>query len=106
MNPISCGEFYLSYQALFSQVCKFSDKCILDYNRFRQLKEQEKRSKKNKAVAKDTVELVESQSESEEGSDDEEEEAREEALASSTTSKPLPDVGQRRSKRSKRKRTV
>lgn len=41
------------------------------YNRFRQLKEQEKRSKKNKAVAKDTVELLESQSESEEGSDDE-----------------------------------
>ncbi|XP_010470048.1 PREDICTED: inner membrane protein ALBINO3, chloroplastic isoform X2 [Camelina sativa] len=74
--------------------------------RFRQLKEQEKRSKKNKAVAKDTVELVDNQSESEEGSDDEEEEAREGALASSTTSKPLPDVVQRRSKRSKRKRTV
>ncbi|KAG2298343.1 hypothetical protein Bca52824_034815 [Brassica carinata] len=65
--------------------------------RFRQLKEQEKRSKKNKAVAKDTVELLESQSESEEGSDDEEEEVREGALASST-SKPLPDAGQRRSK--------
>ncbi|KAH0929981.1 hypothetical protein HID58_015708 [Brassica napus] len=70
--------------------------------RFRQLKEQEKRSKKNKAVAKDTVELLD---ESEEGSDDEEEEVREGALASST-SKPLPDVGQRRSKRSKRKRAV
>uniref|UniRef100_A0A1J3GDQ4 Inner membrane protein ALBINO3, chloroplastic n=2 Tax=Noccaea caerulescens TaxID=107243 RepID=A0A1J3GDQ4_NOCCA len=73
--------------------------------RFRQLKEQEKRSKKNKAVAKDSAEPLESQSESEEGSDDEEEEVREGALASST-SKPLPDVGQRRSKRSKRKRTV
>ncbi|KFK32256.1 hypothetical protein AALP_AA6G218600 [Arabis alpina] len=75
--------------------------------RFRQLKEQEKRSKKNKAVAKDTVEPLESQSESEEGEDDDEEEeaVREGALASST-SKPVPDVGQRRSKRSKRKRTV
>lgn len=44
---------------------------MLDYNRFRQLKEQEKRSKKNKAVAKDSVEPLESQSESEEVSDDE-----------------------------------
>ena len=36
---------------------------------------------------------------------EQEEEVREGALASST-SKPLPDVGQRRSKRSKRKRAV
>ncbi|WZZ50376.1 hypothetical protein YC2023_050483 [Brassica napus] len=56
----------------------------------------------NKEVAKDTVELLESQSESEEGSDDEyvdnyllmehEEEIREGALASST-SKPVPEIG-------------
>ncbi|CAN8247355.1 unnamed protein product [Cochlearia groenlandica] len=71
--------------------------------RFRQLKEQEKRNRKNKAVAKDSA--LESLSESEEGSDDEEEEVREGALASST-SKPVPDVGQRRSKRTKKKRTV
>ena len=56
----------------FLRVYVEKDNFILDYyNRFRQLKEQEKRSKKNKAVAKDTVELLESQSESEEGSDDE-----------------------------------
>ncbi|ESQ51366.1 hypothetical protein EUTSA_v10016643mg [Eutrema salsugineum] len=73
--------------------------------RFRQLREQENRNKKNKAVAKDSAEPLESVSESEEGSDDEEEEVREGALASST-SKPIPEVGQRRSKRSKRKRTV
>lgn len=78
--------------------------------RFKQLKDQEKRSKKNKAVAKDAAQTVESPSDSDEGSDDEEnsdsgEEVLEGAYASST-SKPVPDVTQRRSKRSKRKRTV
>ncbi|CAN8285507.1 unnamed protein product [Cochlearia groenlandica] len=76
--------------------------------RFRKLKEQEKRSKKNKAVAKDSAAPLESRSESEEGLDDEEEEeeiVREGALASST-SKPVPEVGPRRSKRSKKKRIV
>ncbi|VVB01683.1 unnamed protein product [Arabis nemorensis] len=56
-------------------------------------KEQEKRSKKNKVVPKDTVEPLESWPESgEEEDDDKEEEVREGALASSTN-KPLPDVG-------------
>lgn len=53
-----------------ARMSKNDDK--LDYNRFRQLKEQEKRSKKNKAVARDTVEPLESLSESEEGEDDDE----------------------------------
>ncbi|XP_010523134.2 PREDICTED: inner membrane protein ALBINO3, chloroplastic [Tarenaya hassleriana] len=78
--------------------------------RFRQLKEQEKGGRKNKAIVKDAAQTVESPSDSEEGSDDDENDSGEEEVLegayASSTSKPVPDVSQRRSKRSKRKRTV
>lgn len=65
------GKCESLYNLSLLNIFFLTSRVILKYNRFRQLKEQEKRSKKNKAVAKDTVELLESQSESEEGSDDE-----------------------------------
>ncbi|CAH1418244.1 unnamed protein product [Lactuca virosa] len=78
--------------------------------RFKQLKEEEKR-KSNKALAEPDVQvLASSTSDSEEDDTDEDTtkstEVLEEAYASSTT-KPVPDYsGPRRSKRSKRKRSV
>ncbi|KAL3850690.1 hypothetical protein ACJIZ3_012572 [Penstemon smallii] len=76
--------------------------------RFKQLKEDEKKKKNSNALPADDIQT--SASDSEEDSNNETEskdkEVREEALASSS-SKPVPNYsGPRRSKRSKQKRTV
>lgn len=77
-------------------------------SRFKQLKEEEKR-KPNKALPAQDVQVLASTSDTEEDDTDEDTkstEVLEEAYASSTT-KPVPDYsGPRRSKRSKRKRSV
>ncbi|XP_076946373.1 inner membrane protein ALBINO3, chloroplastic-like [Bidens hawaiensis] len=74
--------------------------------RFKQLKEEEKR-KSNKAIPAQDVQVLASTSEDEDEKDEETKstEVLEEAYASSTT-KPVPDSGPRRSKRSKKKRSV
>ncbi|KAI8573854.1 hypothetical protein RHMOL_Rhmol01G0307900 [Rhododendron molle] len=79
-------------------------------DRFRQLKEEEKKKKLNEAKPAEQVEVLASTSESEDGSDEvtnaTEEEALDEVYASNG-SKPLPDYSKpKRSKRSKRKRAV
>ncbi|KAG5566891.1 hypothetical protein RHGRI_002442 [Rhododendron griersonianum] len=79
-------------------------------DRFRQLKEEEKKKKLNEALPAEQVEVLASTSESEDGSDEvtnaTEEEALDEVYASNG-SKPLPDYSKpKRSKRSKRKRAV
>ncbi|KAL4587665.1 hypothetical protein LXL04_000537 [Taraxacum kok-saghyz] len=77
--------------------------------RYKQLKEEEKR-KPNKALPTQDVQVLASSSESEEddsNKDTKSTEVLEEAYASSSTTKPVPDYsGPRRSKRSKRKRSV
>ena len=78
--------------------------------RFRQLKETEKKKKSTKALPTDKVELSASISDSEDESDNDtkpkDEEVLEEAYASSS-SKEVPNYsGPRKSKRSKRKRAV
>ncbi|XP_015058326.1 inner membrane protein PPF-1, chloroplastic [Solanum pennellii] len=78
--------------------------------RFRQLKEDEKKKKSTKALPTDKVELSASISDSEDEQDDDtkpkDEEVLEEAYASSS-SKEVPNYsGPRKSKRSKRKRAV
>ncbi|XP_076892368.1 inner membrane protein PPF-1, chloroplastic-like [Bidens hawaiensis] len=74
--------------------------------RFKQLKEEEKR-KSNKALPAQDVQVLASTSEDEDETDEETKttEVLEEAYASSTT-KQVPDSGPRRSKRSKKKRSV
>ncbi|KAE9463528.1 hypothetical protein C3L33_04569, partial [Rhododendron williamsianum] len=79
-------------------------------DRFRQLKEEEKKKQLNEALPAEQVEVLASTSESEDGSDEvtnaTEEEALDEVYASNG-SKPLPDYSKpKRSKRSKRKRAV
>ncbi|KAF3622105.1 Inner membrane protein PPF-1, chloroplastic [Capsicum annuum] len=78
--------------------------------RFRQLKEEEKKKKSTKALPTDKVDLSASISDSEDEPDDDtkpkDEEVLEEAYASSS-SKEVPNyTGPRKSKRSKRKRSV
>ncbi|EEF31010.1 inner membrane protein PPF-1, chloroplastic [Ricinus communis] len=79
-------------------------------DRFRQLKEEEKRKKLGKALPDDEAQALDSASDSDEESDEETkakgEEVLEEAYASSS-SKQVPDISRpKRSKRSKRKRAV
>ncbi|KAJ0021636.1 hypothetical protein Pint_32348 [Pistacia integerrima] len=79
-------------------------------DRFRQLKEEEKRKKLNKALAEEEVQNLNSASDSEEESDvestDKDDGVLEGAYASSV-SKQVPDASRpRKSKRSKRKRAV
>ncbi|KAI3830071.1 hypothetical protein L1987_04204 [Smallanthus sonchifolius] len=74
--------------------------------RFKQLKEEEK-TKSNKALPDQDIQVLASTSDSEDETDEETKstEVLEEAYASSTT-KQVPDSGPRRSKRSKKKRSV
>ncbi|KAF8397512.1 hypothetical protein HHK36_016429 [Tetracentron sinense] len=79
-------------------------------DRFRQLKEEEKKEKLNKALPSEEFQTLTSTSDSDDGSDEEtkdnDKEVLEEAYVS-TGSKQIPDYsGPRRSKRSKRKRAV
>ncbi|XP_058203067.1 inner membrane protein PPF-1, chloroplastic [Rhododendron vialii] len=79
-------------------------------DRFRQLKEEEKKKKLNEVLPAEQVEVLASTSESEDGSDEVTNATKEEALDevyASNGSKPLPDYSKpKRSKRSKRKRAV
>lgn len=79
-------------------------------DRFRQLKEEEKKKKAIKAMASEEAQTSESVSDSEEESDEEAKSKDGEVLEgaySSSSSKPVPNyTGTRRSKRSKRKRAV
>ncbi|KAM0051325.1 putative membrane insertase YidC/ALB3/OXA1/COX18 [Helianthus debilis subsp. tardiflorus] len=74
--------------------------------RFKQLKEEEKR-KSNKALPGQDIQVLASTSDTEDETDEETKstEVLEEAYASSTT-KQVPESGPRRSKRSKKKRSV
>ncbi|KAJ9178266.1 hypothetical protein P3X46_010165 [Hevea brasiliensis] len=79
-------------------------------DRFRKLKEEEKRKKSSKALADEEVQTLDSASRSDEDSDEDATDKVEEVLEASYTSstdKQVPDISRpKRSKRSKRKRAV